>query len=514
MNNDFSGIVTVFHELRLPQRAQPVGYAALIDAYDLPVSFPYKLCCIWETFKRKDIENWSYFTPRHAPEATLNGHLTFALKYEGIDLAVLKSLFNHIQSIKIEEIIRATPTGLYARKIWFLYEWLMDTKLTVPDLKVGNYISVIDNKIQFAISGVKVSRQRVINNLPGTRAFCPLVFKTDILKKYQQKNLKEQAVAVIQRIPADVVSRTAAFLLLKDSKASYAIENETPMHKRIERWGRIIGLGQAGKNPLDKDELLRLQKIVIGDMRFVKPGFRKQGGFVGEHDRETGVPIPEHISAKFEDIPSLVQGLIDYNTINNQQLDPVVLAACLSFGFVYMHPFVDGNGRLHRYLIHHVLAENGFNPPGLVFPVSAVMLEKIDIYRNVLEKYSSKLLPFIQWEPTKDNNVRVLNKTADYYRYFDATPQVEFLYYCVQRTIDYDLVEESQFLQRYDQFKIAVNEIVDMPDKTIDLLFRFLHQNEGTLSLRARGKEFGLLSNDEVSKIEGVFKQICKTPRI
>jgi Fic family protein len=36
--------------------------------------------------------------------------------------------------------------------------------------------------------------------------------------------------------------------------------------------------------------------------------------------------------------------------------------------FVYIHPFDDGNGRLHRYLIHHVLSRTRFTPAGLVLP--------------------------------------------------------------------------------------------------------------------------------------------------
>ena len=116
----------------------------------------------------------------------------------------------------------------------------------------------------------------------------------------------------------------------------------------------------------------------------------------------------------------------------------------LAFGFVYAHPFEDGNGRIHRYLIHHILAERGFNPPGVVFPVSAAIQERIDDYRGVLESYSRRLLPLIEWEPTPEFNVRVLNDTGDFYRYFDATPHAEFLYACVQKTIEEDLPAEER----------------------------------------------------------------------
>ena len=80
-------------------------------------------------------------------------------------------------------------------------------------------------------------------------------------------------------------------------------------------------------------------------------------------------PIPVHISARPEDLRGLMQGLVDYaRRALAAPLDPVVAAAALSFGFVYIHPFEDGNGRLHRWLIHHVLARAGYNPPNLVFP--------------------------------------------------------------------------------------------------------------------------------------------------
>ena len=52
--------------------------------------------------------------------------------------------------------------------------------------------------------------------------------------------------------------------------------------------------------------------IVIGSIKeAIKTGFRKGGGFIGDHDTDTRAPIVEHISAKSEDLDSLVEGLID-----------------------------------------------------------------------------------------------------------------------------------------------------------------------------------------------------------
>jgi Fic family protein len=217
------------------------------------------------------------------------------------------------------------------------------------------------------------------------------------------------------------------------------------------------------------------------------------------------MPLPQHISARHEDLTSLVDGLIAFDNDAAKQIDPVIAAAVLAFGFVYIHPFEDGNGRLHRYLIHDVLAMRGFNPPGVVFPVSSAILDRIDDYRHVLESYSQRLLPIVQWKPTPNGNLEVLNDTGDYYRFFDATPHAEFLYACVAKTIEEDLPNETDYLRRYDIFRAGIEAMIDMPDQTIDLLFRMLRQNGGQLSQRARQNEFAQLSPDETLEAEQIY---------
>ncbi|WP_252191171.1 Fic family protein [Polaribacter sp. Q13] len=157
------------------------------------------------------------------------------------------------------------------------------------------------------------------------------------------------------------------------------------------RWGKAIG--QAGGKSLSITELERLQQIVIENSRFIEMGLRKEGRFVGAHDRSSGEPIPDHISAKEQDIPKLLNGVIETNTLlQDDSYDAVLAAATISFGFVFIHPFIDGNGRLHRYIIHHILAKKKFTQQGVIFPVSASILEHINDYKDVLESYSHPLL--------------------------------------------------------------------------------------------------------------------------
>ncbi len=503
----FSGSVSVFQESRLPETALPVGYSALIDAFALHVPLPLTLCAIGSRHKVYEADGWRIYTPRHEPAATLEGHLTFALKYEGLDLAILKRLFQAIPSGGLEAIIKSKPNSAYMRRVWFLYEWLLGQELDLPDAKTGTYAEIIDPKLQWAVKGVTSTRHRVRNNLPGSPDFCPMVRRTDKLTRFTDMKLDAQAHAVIGKISGDILARTAAFLLLKDSKSSYAIEGEAPPHDRIQKWGKAIG--EAGKHPLDEAEFLRLQQIVIGkDNCFIRMGFRNEGGFVGEHEQGTRMPLPDHISARHEDLPDLVRGLIAFDHDHAHGIDPVIAAAILAFGFVYIHPFEDGNGRIHRYLIHHVLSARVFNPPGLVFPVSAAILDRIDEYRRVLESYSARLLPLVDWQPTTKMNVEVLNETGDFYRFFDATPHAEFLFECVQQTIEHDLPEEAAFLERYDQFRTQVESIAEMPASMIDLLFNFLKQNDGQLSKRARSKEFHMLTDDEAARFGDLYQEI------
>ncbi|WP_051679903.1 Fic family protein [Pseudorhizobium marinum] len=502
----FSGPVAVFLERWLPEEAIPAGYAALINAYELAVPVPRTLAAIGPRHKVYETDGWRIFTPRHQPASALDAQLIFALRYEGLDLAVLKSLFRTTGPGPIAEIVRAAPTGSYARRIWFLYEWLLQEQLDLPDAAAGVYASVVDPERQWAVAGSSSTRHRVKNNLPGTPDFCPMIFKTPDLNAYVARNLAAQARALVANVPADLLARTAAFLLLKDSRSSFEIEGEDPPQDRILRWGQVIG--EAGRRSIDLDELLRLQRIVIGDARFVQLGLRTEGGFVGEHDRNTGTPIPDHISAKHQDLEELMNGLTAFDRLTAPELDPVIAAAVLAFGFVYIHPFEDGNGRLHRFLIHHVLAACGFNPPGIVFPVSAVILDRIGDYRRTLESYSRRLLPLIRWVATERGNVEVLSETADFYRFFDATPHAEFLFSCVARTVDLDLPAETAFLAGYDTFRKRVSALVDMPDRIMDLLFRFLRQNDGTLSKRAREREFAQLTDAEAAEIESIYRGI------
>jgi Fic/DOC family len=500
--------ISIFHGRQVPEKGTLVGYGAIIEALGLTIPFPDTLALISEKRRQYKVPGWIVLTPRHKPQDSLYSNLVFSIKYEGINLLFFKKLFESVDELIIEELIKNEPLSQFSRRIWFLYEWLTQKTLNIPDLKGGNYVPLLDENLQYTIGkGENSTRHRIRNNLPGTVNFCPLVRRSEKLEKYIKEDLSEKTTGLLRNVHIDILLRTSAFLLLKDSKASFNIEGESPSNSRAIRWGKVIG--QAGNHPLSEDELIRLQQIVIENDRFINMGFRKEGGFVGEHDRTTGEPIPDHISARWQDLDALLNGLVKTDSkLEKSEFHPVLTAAMIAFGFVFIHPFVDGNGRIHRYLMHHILAKMKFTIQGVIFPVSAAILEQIDDYRKVLESYSHPLLDFIEWKTTQDHNVEVLNDTADYYKYYDATLQAEFLFDCIDYTIRTVIPEEVSYLQNYDKMKAWLDDNYEMPDKTVALLIRFLEQNNGTFSNRAQRKEFSALTNDEMGLIEQKYQRI------
>lgn len=75
----------------------------------------------------------------------------------------------------------------------------------------------------------------------------------------------------------------------------------------------------------------------------------------------------------------------------------------------------------------------------------------------------------------------------------------------MKETIEEDLPRETDFLHRHDQFRAQIEEIIDMPDRTSDLLFQFLWQNGGRLLQRARENEFAKMTDAEVITAEQAY---------
>lgn len=494
-----------FQESLVPAGTRLIGWAALVHALSIQAPVRHPSCVSEKHVKgsRRKENDWVVFDKRYWNGDDFECHLTFALRHDALDLLILKRVFERVPPSTVEAFVRATPSGTVARRTWFFYEFLTGGRLDLPDAAENlTAIDLLPSNTYFTGKATLSKRHRVRDNLLGTALFCPVIRRTKALEEFVGLNLSAQAQETIGKVGAQFIARASSFMLLADSRASFEIEGERPPRNRLERWGRAVS--QAGKNSLSMAEIVRLHGILIEDRRFVQVGLRPDGVFIGERDSDNH-PLPEFIGARPDDLKELTEGLLAANRrMSKDGIDPVLQAAATAFGFVYIHPVQDGNGRLHRYLFHHILAERKFTPPGMVFPVSSVIFDRIDEYRQTLQKHSSPLLEYIEWRETASCNVEVLNQTADLYRYFDCTDAAEFLYACVRHTVEHDLPREIDYLQKNDAAIRRITDLVEMPNQIAQNLILFVRQNQGTLPRKRRKKEFELLTDEEVASLEQI----------
>ena len=497
-----------FQDFLVPKGTRLVGWAALVHALALaaPVRKPSCVSVRHVRGSLREEKGWRIFDKRYYPGASLENHVGFALRHESIDFLVLKRVLDAVPAVEVENIVRSAPTGASARRLWFYYESLTGKRLDLEDAPSVTAVDALDPRIYFTGQPRLSRRHRIRDNSLGSGSFCPIIRRTEHIETFIRSDLARKAAETLSRTDSRLGARAVSSLLLADCRASFEIEGERPPRSRLERWGRAVL--QAGRNSLSLDEFNRLHNVLIEDTRFISPGLRPDDVFLGERDRY-GEPMPEFTGARANDLDELIAGLLSADErMRESALDPVLHAAATAFGFVYIHPFQDGNGRVHRCLIHHILAERAFTPPGMVFPVSAVMLDRIGDYDRILRTHSRPLMDLIEWRATPERNVEVLNDTADLFRYFDCTEAAQFLYECVSRTVKHDLPDEIDRLQRQDKAQRRIMGTVEMPVRMAQNLLMFMHQNAGAIPKRRRRKQFRALTDDEVREIEAIYREV------
>ena len=435
-------------------------------------------------------------------------HLEFSLKYDDLSLDFLKAVFQKIPADDIEGFIESSPSGKYARKIGFLYEFLTGKQLKLSKSVTGNYTDLLETSKYITGNTIKNSRWRINNNLLGTVSFCPVVRKTGTLNELLGQNIPQKIEQLKKSFPADIFRRATNYLYNKETRSSYEIEKEQPSPDRMEKF--ITLLMKAGTEQtvqlLDEPRLVELQNAIV-DARFAAEAFRDFQNYIGQSLPGYQEMI-HYICPPPAILHTLMEGLKE-TAEKTSGIYPEIRAAVISFGFVFIHPFEDGNGRLHRFLIHDILVHDGIVPHGLIIPVSAHMLNHIKDYDNILESYSKPLMQRIKYNKKKNGEIEVINKNEveDYFRYPDLTGHCIYLAETIHATLKEDMPNELVFIQRYDEVKKAIQQIVDMPDKDINMMILFLHQNKGIFPKRRR-EHFSRLTDDEITKMQIVFREI------
>ncbi len=433
---------------------------------------------------------------------TVFEHLDFALKREGLHLELLRALLPQLDRDAVEAHIRATPTGANARRIAYLYESFAGHRLGMPDMSQGNYVPLLQPDRYFTGPVIKKPRWRIDHNLLHSLEFSPMLRRTPALAAEQDALLQKRAADLIGKMPPEIFQRALRYLYAKETRTSYAIEHETPSQRRAERFMALLARAGA-EDYLTANGLLALQNAIV-DPRFAATGWRTGQNYVGR-TLAPGLEEIHLVPPRPEGLGELMDAWLETarTLATSDGVPPIAAAAIVAWCFVYFHPFVDGNGRIHRFLIHHMLAARHFGPAGVLLPVSATLLSHPADYDASLEAFSIPLKERTDYALSEDGVLTVRNYTFDHFRYIDCTVTAEALHRFLAETIETEIPAEIRFLQSYDAARSAMREVVDLPEPAANLLIRMCMQNNGRLSRAKRGlAAFAALTDNEITQLE------------
>ncbi|MFJ3471089.1 Fic family protein [Pseudomonas sp. NPDC090201] len=486
------------------------GYAWLAQTYEVAVCQPLKVRSKIGSMRKDSIVDGvleQVFPAQYQPGPTLAEHLTFAFKREPIHLELLARLFSRIDPAELEQWIRAEPTGQYARRACFLYEWFGNPALAYPGVEKGNYVEFMDGE-RYLVSQApqRNSRWRVIDNLPGTAHFCPLIRITQALAGLIDYDLNAELARLGVEFGHDTLLRSAVWLTIKESRSSFAIEHEEQQTDRIKRFAAVMEQRcGVGAPPLTQDQIAAIQQEILGP-RALSYGIRQSPVFVGQTRGFQNVL--HYLAPDWQEIEAILQGLQAFE-INTQGSSSILRAAAISFGFVYIHPLSDGNGRISRFLINDILRRDKAVPAPYILPVSAVMQDhtlRPQNYDQVLDEFSRPLMQmiepavrfegYVKYPDGMESNLHYdgFADTAPAWRYIDLTAHAQYLARVLRQTVEKEMRDEASILRNHQLLRDAIKNVFEGPDADIDRIIRSVHQSEGQVGNKLL-KQYTLLED-------------------
>jgi len=489
------------------------GYAYLAELGDVRALDPDVVCQVRAVKRVERIGDLIAIPAALKPaDGDILGHILFALKYEGVNLQILAQALPLVAEPVIREAFNSSPNGKYLRIACFLWEHFNRETIrrSLEELK-GNYQPLFDPHIYIAPTvGFRDRRWRINCNPLGTLGYCATVRRTERLETALQKNVLKRAWAFTESLDPDLLNRTLSWAYLSETRDSFAIEKETPDTGKTQRFVNL--LRKAHENRIiDEDYLVELQNDTINNKFDWAASFRTEQNHLSNGAGAFGVTyVPPE--------PELCRELMEHwmQLANHpwKDVDALVQSAIISFGFVFLHPFMDGNGRLSRFMFHQSLCRQGCLDNGLILPVSAVLKDRERDYLDALTSYSAGTRTY--WDVDyidPDHVICTFVGHDSIYRYWDGTRCAELMLEACEEAVEQHLKREVAYLARFDALKRRIDREYDIADKTLSQLVMFCLDQKGRISRKRRSQYQHRVPEGALEAIEEAYRELFEEER-
>lgn len=465
-----------------------VGYAWIQDTLGLPDFLGPRKARLAAVQGIQRLAEGALLVPaKLVPEPSLLAQTLFAIKHEGVRLDYLAAALRQISETDIRAQFQQTPSGIYIRKLCYLWEAFNQRTIQAVDENPvsARYVPMFDPDQYQVGESRRHARWRVDFNGLGDLSFCPVVRMTDTLAQYLGHDVLTRAREFAQAIGPQMLDRALSWAYLSETEGSFAIEGETPSQDKATLFANLLKRAHD-QRALTEDYLVELQNAAISNPYDKAVQFRtEQNRLQGQSLGAAGVT---YVPPKADLCAELMADLVNLCNRRPQGMDPLIHAGMVSFAFVLIHPFMDGNGRLSRFLIHHCLGQSGRLPAGFLLPISVAMKKHEEQYLQALTSFSKPARSLCQviwagedqyhysWRPTEDI----------WFRYMDVTEGVEFTLAMAQAALDIHLRQEVDFLALFDDVAQFINEQYDLRHSDLATLIITTYQNGGKLSINRR----------------------------
>lgn len=331
--------------------------------------------------------------PKHAApkaNASILDHALFALKHEPLQLAILHEAMKLVGIEEVGLALADQPTSANLRRAAFIWEKANNKVIPLDGTTTGgNYVDMFDSNDYYTGEvWEKSTRLRVNFNGIGPYSYCPVVQRDAALEEAGSQTLASLKTWATNPRNQEILERVMNWAYLSETRDSYAIENEVPSPNKEKAFLNAMEHLKE-RTPLTLDYLVHLQNMVVSNPNAAEVTLRGHQNWLqrGGH----GALSVRYLPPPPQALDDLMDGFLRMAN-SKSPMPPLIKAALVSFGFVFVHPFGDGNGRISRLLAHHslnyskALPEVAGNPA--ILPLSMAIKKDEKGYLEALESFS------------------------------------------------------------------------------------------------------------------------------